>query len=239
MRILITNDDGIRSPVLPHLARWAMKHGEVTVVAPKTEQSGKSQAIDFRSAVEVLPVELEPGVRAYSMESTPADCVRFAVEGLKESYDLLISGINIGYNLGDDMAYSGTLGAILEGSRCGIRGMAVSADPDHIMEAPAYLDSLFEWMGKERLFETGNLYNINIPPRVEGIRITKQGGMFYTDTFVSCGENLYKQVGAPHQREFTDLRVDIDAVMNHWISVTPITACRTDFSVFEKLVKQS
>ena len=103
MRILITNDDGIQSPVLPLLAKWAQKHGEVTLVAPKYEQSGKSHSIDFRNEIEVKKGDLVVGVEAYSVDSTPADCVRFAVNFLERKYDLCISGVNRGYNLGADM----------------------------------------------------------------------------------------------------------------------------------------
>ena len=94
MKILITNDDGIQSPVLPLLAEWAKKLGEVTVAAPKVEQSGKSQAINFLHPVEITTVDLVDGVTAYAVDSTPADCVRFGVLGLNQKYDLILSGIN-------------------------------------------------------------------------------------------------------------------------------------------------
>ena len=104
MRILVTNDDGITSPSLSHLAHWASRFGEVIVVAPKVEQSGKSQSIDFFNPVEIKRVDFG-GLEAWAMDSTPADCVRFGVLGLDREYDLVLSGINRGYNLGDDIAY--------------------------------------------------------------------------------------------------------------------------------------
>ena len=91
MRILITNDDGIESSVLPKFAEWATKFGDVTVVAPKFEQSGKSQAIDFRRHSEVKKVDHGVDCDAYYMDSTPADCVRFAVLGLHRQYDIVFS----------------------------------------------------------------------------------------------------------------------------------------------------
>ena len=103
MRILITNDDGIFSHGIRLLAEWAVKLGEVTVVAPKNEQSGKSHAINFTEPIEINKVELMAGVEAYSCDSTPADCVRYGIVGLGRSYDLVLSGINRGYNLGDDI----------------------------------------------------------------------------------------------------------------------------------------
>ena len=96
MRILITNDDGINAPGIRMLAEWAKKLGEVTVVAPKVEQSGMSHAIQFVEPIEIKRVPLMDGVEAWQMDSTPADCVRFGVLGLKREYDLILSGINKG-----------------------------------------------------------------------------------------------------------------------------------------------
>ena len=98
MRILITNDDGIASVALSALAAWASRLGEVTVIAPRVEQSGKSHAIDFHRPLEIKQVPLLDGIEAWSVDSTPADCVRFGVLGLKKRYDLVLSGVNHGYN---------------------------------------------------------------------------------------------------------------------------------------------
>ena len=164
MKILIANDDGIKSPVLPLLAKWAQKLGDVTIAAPKFEQSGKSQAIQFTREIEITEVEIAPGIVGYSVDSTPADCVRFGIFGLNKKYDLIISGINRGYNLGDDIVYSGTCGAIFEGSRIGIRGLAISTDVDNLMNAPAALDTVWDYITKNDLYAHNSLYNVNIPP---------------------------------------------------------------------------
>lgn len=237
MRILIVNDDGISSPVLPLVAKWAKKLGEVTVVAPKTEQSGRSQAIDFKNALEIKKVPFVDDIPAYAVDSTPADCVRFAVMGLKTKYDLIISGINVGYNLGDDIAYSGTIGAILEGARMGMNGIAISADVDYFLTSVEYLDKIYNWCVENKLFEKNMLYNVNIPHKVSDIKITRQGGIYYTDDFEFLGEDKYIQVGEPLKRSFVDLNVDIDAVENDIISVTPLTASKTNFEVYNNLVK--
>jgi 5'-nucleotidase len=144
MKILITNDDGILSPVLPLLIRWARKHGEVTALAPKVEQSGKSHSIEFHRQIEIKEISLAQDVCVYSVDSSPADCVRFSVLGLKQKYDLVLSGINRGYNLGDDIVYSGTVGAIFEAARLGMRGLAVSTDPDNLLASLSVLDALWE-----------------------------------------------------------------------------------------------
>ena len=235
MRILITNDDSISSPVLPALAKWAMKLGEVTVAVPKTEQSGKSQAIQFIEPVEVKQVEIAPGIFAYTVDSTPADCVRFGVLGLNQTYDLIISGINRGYNLGDDIVYSGTCGAIFEGSRLKIKGLAISTDPSNLMHAPEALDDVWKFIQDNNLYQYNDLYNVNIPPMPSGIRITKQGGMFFQDCFLHCNDHMYVQSGEIIKDSGTDPTTDINTMRRGEISITPLIATRTDMVTFEKL----
>ena len=235
MRILITNDDSISAPILPGLIRWAKTKGDVTVVVPKVEQSGKSQAIQFDRPVEVKEVELTPDLRVYTMNSTPADCVRFGVLGLHKSYDLVLSGINRGYNVGHDIVYSGTVGAIYEASRLGIHGIALSSAPENLDAALAQLNGVFEWMMTQNLLSHNLLYNVNFPREAKGIRITRQGGVFFADGFQRQEGDMYIQVGAPVTEYGQDLNMDIDAIRNGYVSVTPLAAERTDFVVFEKL----
>ena len=237
MRILITNDDGIGSPVLVPLARWAQKLGEVTVIAPKVEQSGMSHAIDFTRPIEIKRVDIGEGIEAYSMDSTPADCVRYAVMGQKKHYDLIISGINRGLNLGADIVYSGTIGAIFEAGRLGIKGIALSTDPSTFDAAVASLDDVWSYFEANRLLERASLYNVNIPLNDKGILITRQGGIYFTDDFVYLGDDMYEQVGAMADPHSDDLGYDNVAVINGYISITPLTSEKTDFSAFPELKK--
>ncbi len=236
MKILITNDDGMHSPVLPELVRWARRYGDVTVVVPKTEQSGKSQTIEFRQPIEIRKREIAEDITVYAVDSTPADCVRFGITGLEQTYDLLLSGVNIGYNLGDDIAYSGTVGAILEGARLGVKGIALSAEFTATEVALEHLDDAMTFVLEHDLLSKNSLYNINFPKTApKGIRITKQGGIYYHDRFVPQGSDLYLQVGEPLKRDNNDLSLDIDAVVCGYISVTPLTASKTEENVFEQL----
>lgn len=235
MRILITNDDGILSPVLPRLVRWAQKLGEVVIVAPKVEQSAKSQGIEIRNAVEIKKVLIGGDIEAYAMDSTPADCVRFGVLGLGREYDLVISGINRGFNVGHDISYSGTVAAILEGSRLGVKGLAISTDPQSFDDSVERLDAVWEYICKNRLFELNGLYNVNIPLGSSEFKVTHQGGMYFSDAFECRGEDMYIQVGAPVTSDEANPNSDISAICNGLISVTPITAHKTDFEVYEKL----
>lgn len=239
MKILITNDDGVFAPALPHLIRWARKFGEVVAVAPKVEQSGKSHAIDFTRPIEIKQVEIAPDITAWSMDSTPADCVRFALDQLGRDFDLLLSGVNRGYNLGGDIVYSGTIGAIFEGARQGLSGIALSAPPESHIDAVKELDRVFDYLSTHRLLEKNCLYNINIPPLVEGIRITRQGGIYFTDRFIPIGNDLYIQEGEPSVGDISDTSVDISAVHSNLISVSPLCAHRTEMDVFRQLRERS
>lgn len=237
MRILITNDDGMSSAALAAFVRFARELGEVTVVVPKTEQSGKSQALEFTRAVEIKKVDIADDVSVYAMDSTPADCVRFATVGLGREYDLILSGINRGYNLGDDIAYSGTVGAILEGARMGIKGIAVSAHEDDFVAAVSRLHGVFDYINEKELLSTHGWYNVNLPPVSKGICITKQGGEYYTDSFIDCGGDMYLQGGDPVRRAFDDNTRDIDAVCNGFISIMPLEVSRTNMAVFKELTR--
>ena len=237
MRILIVNDDGMNAAILPDFIRWARKLGEVTCVVPKHEQSGKSQAIDFLHPVEIREVSLAEDITVWAMDSTPADCVRFGTSGLHQTYDLILSGINRGYNLGDDIAYSGTVGAINEGGRLGIPSVALSTDVDTLDEALGMLDYWWDFMERTKLLEKGSLYNVNFPREAspKGVRVTHQGGEFYSDAFEYRGNDLYMQVGSPVEYDRCDLTIDIDATRAGYISVTPMTCNKTDFGILKSL----
>lgn len=238
MKILITNDDGVFAPALPKLIRWAQNYGEVIAVAPKVEQSGKSHAIDFMHPQEIKPVEIAPDLTAYSMDSTPADCVRYALDQLGRDFDLILSGVNRGYNLGADIVYSGTVGAIFEGIRQGIPGIALSGFPTTHIDAIDHLDRVFDFVKNHDLLSLNPLYNVNIPPEAGDIRITRQGGIYFTDRFVSIGDDLYVQEGEPDIGDLSDTSIDITAVHSGYISITPLSASRTEMTVFEILNKR-
>lgn len=235
MRILITNDDSISSPCLHPLAKWAQKLGEVTVMAPKFEQSGKSHAINLRTPFEVKQTDALPGVCAWTVDSTPADCVRMAVLGMNMKPDLVISGINRGYNMGFDILYSGTAGAVFEASLLGIPALALSTDFDTFDPALSALDDVWDFFCRHRLFDLHDLYNVNIPTHVKGIRVTRQGGAFYSDTFEPQENDLYQARGCCVHQNRHDLTLDVDAVADGYISVSPLTACRTSLPVYEQI----
>ena len=234
MRVLITNDDSVSASQLLPLVRWWQKRAEVTVVVPEFEQSGKSHAIELHKAFRAAPRQVED-VSLWTVDSSPADCVRFAVMGLKMQFDLVISGVNKGYNMGLDVMYSGTAAAIFEACALGIPAIALSTGVREYSCATDHLDQVWDYVVSEKLLERHSLYNINIPQNPKGIRITRQGGPYYCDEFEPQGENLYMPRGFCVYQNSNDLTLDTDCVTAGYISVTPMTINRTDYGVYEDL----
>ena len=238
MRILITNDDGIQAAGLLPLVQWAQKYGAVTVVAPKIEQSGKSHGIEIHKSFSLEPVDLGPGVTAFALDSTPADCVRYAILGRKEQFDLVISGINRGLNVGADIMYSGTVGAVCEAVNLGVKALAFSTSPAYYSDAVQHLDEIFAFVQENHLLELNDFYNINIPANPKGITITRQGGPYYSDAFT-----LENGMVTPHGIDVfapcEDDTVDTDCVLRCGnISIMPLQNQRTNWAVYTRLSQQ-
>ena len=237
MRILITNDDGMQADQLLPLIRWCQKLGDVTVMVPKVEQSGKSHSFEIRKPFEVQQVALAPDVTIWSVDSTPADCVRIAVLGLKMEFDLVISGINRGLNIGADIMYSGTVAAASEAVNLGIPAVALSTTWANYPTATEKLDEILAYFREKNLFSLHNLYNVNIPTQTKGIRITHQGGPYFSDDFEPIGTDQWKPNGLPVWEDSQNDCLDTDATMHGYISISPLTIDRTNWDVYRKLTK--
>lgn len=235
MRILITNDDGLHASQLVPLIKWWQRHGEVTVFVPKVEQSGKSHSFQIREPFEVKQVELEPGLTVWSVDSTPADCVRIAVLGMEMQFDLVVSGVNRGLNMGADIMYSGTVAAASEAVNLGMNALALSTNPENYDHATDALDTVWAYIQENDLFRHNRLYNVNMPASPKGIRITRQGGPYYSDDFPYIGNALYKPMGKPIWEDSGDETLDTDATMAGYITITPMTIDRTNWDIFRKL----
>ena len=238
MKILVTNDDGIEAEGIKILASWARKLGDVTVSAPKMQQSAKSHAINFRDHIEVHKVPYIEGVTAYVVDSTPVDSARFAILGLKKHFDLVLSGVNKGFNIGEDILYSGTMANIFEASLHGYKGIAFSTDPRDFSEATKRLDEIYDYFVKHDLLSHNDIYNVNIPLNSKGIKWTRQGGAYFTDEFVKIDDTHYHQEGHSIYKLNTDYTLDTDAVMNGYIAITPMSTRRDNTAVFEKLKRK-
>ena len=235
LRILITNDDGMNAKQLVPLIRQCRKYGDVTAVVPKYEQSGKSHGIELHKSFEAKKVELAPDVIVWAVDSTPADCVRFALFGLGMGFDLVISGINRGLNMGTDIMYSGTVGAALEGAHLGMKALAISTPPKYYDNAVDHLDDIFQYIESNQLWKHHNIYNINIPADPKSIHITTQGGPYYSDDFRKDEDGLYRPCGKCIYVNQNDISLDTDCIHLGHISITPLTYNPTDHVVYNKL----
>ncbi len=236
MRILITNDDGIESAGLRVLCDFASTLGDVTVAAPKREQSGKSHSIDIHNPFEIRRVQYRGAVEAYSVDSTPADCVRFAFDTLS-SFDLVLSGVNNGVNVGWDISYSGTCGAVFESYFFNTPAVAFSVFPSSFSAFTRHIGRVWSFITENRLLEKNLLWNVNIPDDAESMKITRQGGPYYQDWFRTDDGVMYYEVGhSVYEPSDAGENFDTDAVLrDRTISITPLSGGRTEERVYGKL----
>lgn len=231
MRILISNDDGYLSPGIEALAGAVREIADVTVVAPDRDRSGASHSLTLRQP---LRVQRAPNGFLF-VDGTPTDCVHLAITGLMpEEPDMVISGINRGSNLGDDVLYSGTVAAAMEGRWLGFPAIAVSLvgpSPRHFDTAAAIVADMIQEM-KHLPPET--ILNINVPnvplAGIEGLRATRLGNRHKSEPAVRDtdpgGETIY-WVGPPGDEQDAGDGTDFDAIRRNVVSVTPLT---TDLS---------
>ena len=238
MKILITNDDGIEAEGLKYLVNWAKRIGEVSVFAPKTQQSGTSQSIEIHNNYEVKKSDVFEGIEAYSVNSTPADCVRIAVLGMKKQFDLVLSGINNGPNVGADIHYSGTVGACFEAAMLGMKAMAISAAFNSFENAVKNIDRVYQEIVNGRMFDFAEILNVNFPKEGEDILVTKMGPAIYSDEFEFLEGDMAKPCLICLYNGTRNLELDTDAVMNGYISITPLHYELTDNTAFERICKK-
>ena len=238
MNILLTNDDGIQSEGLKHLLNWAKTKGTVCVFAPKTQQSAKSHSITIHGTYEVKKVDYFEGIEAYSVDSTPADCVRVATLGFKRKFDLVISGINCGYNLGGDIHYSGTVGACFEAAKSGMRALALSTAFNTFENAVKHLDRVFEEIQRRKMFDFAEILNVNIPEHGDEILVTKMGPAIYSDDFAFLPDGTIQPQLISLYKGTKNLELDTDALMTGHISITPLRSDFNDPTAFDFITKK-
>jgi len=232
MRILVTNDDGIFAQGLWILVKELKSIAEVVVVAPDREQSAIGTAVTLRQPLRVQRVRpLVPEVETYSVEGTPADSVILALGRLvNNKIDLLISGINQGANLGDDVLISGTVGAALQGYLRGLPALAISvaAVDDLYLDNAAKLAALLAKKINSKALPTNIFLNVNLPnlpiAKIRGIKITRLASESHTDTVEEGDDGKRKYYWLVRQKvnKDTDERTDIWAIEQGNISITPL-----------------
>ena len=163
------------------------------------------------------------------------DCVRIAILGMKKQFDLVISGINKGPNLGADIHYSGTVGACFEGAMLGVKSLALSAAFDDFSNAVKNLGRVYDEVNRRNMFAHTDILNVNFPAAGEEILITKMGPAIYSDDFDFMPDGTAVPRLVCLYEGTADLTLDTDAVMTGHISVTPIRCDLTDHPAFEKI----
>lgn len=246
-RILVSNDDGIAAEGLNALAGALETVGEVTVVAPEREQSAASHSLTLHKPLRVY----EAGPRRFAVSGTPTDCVNMAVHKLMpEPPHVVVSGINRGANLGDDVTYSGTVSAAMEGTLLGLPSVAISQlfwEPADFAAAADFaaclVRALLEGPAAGRGLPPDTLLNVNVPDlpadRIQGARWTVQGKRRFTKEQVvektdPRGRKYYWVGGSEIEWE-GDPRSDHTAVVEGYISVTPVHLDLTSHRALEAL----
>lgn len=241
MHILVTNDDGIQAPGIRALALELSQLGQVTVVAPDRERSATGHAITVHSPLRVRRHGDFPAVEAYAVDGTPADCVKIAVEALPlDKFDLVVSGINRGPNLGTDVLYSGTVSAAVEAAILGLPAIAISlADfRDAGFEAAAKFAAKLAHTWRSRELPPDTLLNVNWPPNeAKGVIITTLGRRRYSNTFEKRRDpwgREYFWMGGEVEADETP-NTDVWAVTNGYASVTPIHFDLTNYRLISEV----
>lgn len=249
LRILLTNDDGIFADGIQELSKEMQKIAAVYIVAPDRERSAVGHAITVHHPLRAERVKLfhNPNLPAWAVNGTPSDCVKLAIEAiLPEKPDVVISGINMGANLGTDVLYSGTVSAAVEAIISGIPSIAVSLTDteknDYKMAA--------EFAGKlaKTILEKGlpadTLLNVNVPPlsknELEGVAVTRLGATRYSNEFEQRvdprGRSYYWMVGEVVELD-NGQDTDLSAIRENKISITPIHFDFTNYNLMKTLKK--
>lgn len=233
MRLLLTNDDGIYAPGLQALYRELAADFQIDIVAPDSEMSAVGHAISLSSPLRVQAVHKNGTFFGYGVKGTPADCVKIAVqELLKEPPEMILSGINLGANVGVNVLYSGTVSAATEGAFLGIKSAAISLntrfDPD-FRYAARFSREIIRFM-KEHGLRDRTALNVNVPavpfPEIRGIAVTRQGLSRFMERFerrVDPRGNVYYWLTGETPVEDRVPDADAVALKENRITITPIS----------------
>jgi 5'-nucleotidase len=227
--ILVTNDDGIHAPGILALTNAMVEIGEVIVTAPATNQSASGHKKTLYTDIPVHETTLANGVKGWAVNGSPADCIALAAMGLLPwPPALVVSGINRGENMSQDITYSGTVTAALEAAIQGIPAIAMSS-ANRLADAPedyaeaARIAIIMAQHVLARGLPPLTILNVNVPVNPpKGIRLTRQGVRIYRDALVRLHDGVVQIGGEPPIGELEDAATDIWAVANDYVSLTPI-----------------
>jgi 5'-nucleotidase len=245
VQILLTNDDGIYAPGLAAMEQALAQLGDVTVVAPATEQSGVAHSITFLSPLMAKEV-FDGDRRRWAVEGSPADCVKLAIgEFCPRRPDLVVSGINGGFNIGINVLYSGTVAGATEGALFGIRSVAVSLEyderPKFDRAAELAVRLIEQFIAREDPREQP-LYNVNIPTaaleRPTEVRVVPMATARWPADFDQRidpkGRRYYWAMGTPPTAIEGEL-TDLEAIEQGFVTVTPLRIDRTEPAMLDQI----
>ncbi|MBI5296963.1 MAG: 5'/3'-nucleotidase SurE [Chloroflexi bacterium] len=234
--ILVTNDDGVQAPGLLALAQEMRKLGKVSILAPDRNWSGSGHVKTLDRALRVKEFRLADGSQAFAGDGAPSDCVALAMLGyFKEPIDLVVSGINVGANLGHDVTYSGTVTAAMEAVIMGVPGVAVSLETleGHVGEMDYVPAAHAAGRVVRQVIENGLpqeiLLNVNVPflpeDKIRGVMLTRQGLRVYhsrLDERVDPRNRPYYWIGGDAPTGVPERGTDVGALAEGFVSVTPL-----------------
>ena len=241
MRILVSNDDGFFAPGICALAKELATIADIEVVAPDRNRSGASNSLTFSRPLTVK--KMENGY--YSVEGTPTDCVHLAVTGLLDThFDMVVSGINDGANLGDDVLYSGTVAAAMEGRYIGLPAIALSmvGEQIHHYETAALVAKHLVMQLRTNDLPSQTILNVNVPDlpfeQLKGIQVTRLGTRHCAEPIINDhdprGRPIY-WIGRPGMEADSGIGTDFYAVKSGMVSITPLHLDMTNYKLFEQL----
>ncbi|HEX8905512.1 MAG TPA: 5'/3'-nucleotidase SurE [Longimicrobiaceae bacterium] len=241
MLILCTNDDGYLARGLRVLADAARPLGEVHVVAPDREQSATSHSLTMHVPIRARAV----GERTYSVTGTPTDCVFLGIQELLPGRpDFVLSGVNHGMNMGEDVLYSGTVSAAMEATVFGIPAVAISYtgrhDVEHLQAYGPLLERLLARIVRQDGFPRETLLNVNLPPidpaEVKGVKVTRLGRRVFSDAYTKGSDpsgRPYYWIGGGSIEWAAEEGTDFHAIDNGYVSVTPLHLDLTNHALIE------
>ncbi|MFL3015800.1 MAG: 5'/3'-nucleotidase SurE [Candidatus Neomarinimicrobiota bacterium] len=231
-KILITNDDGISSQGIYALWEAMNDIGETFIAAPSSEQSASSHSLTLSSPLRVEILERKNGFKGWSINGTPVDCVKIAIRSLmKKSPDILVSGVNHGANLGNNIIYSGTVSAATEGMIMGVPSIAISLasyETDNYDVVKKYAKNIVTNVLDHGLPQD-TLLNVNVPycklKEIRGLKITSQGNQYFIDEYekrIDPRNSEYYWIKGQMIDEDQSIDYDGKAIQENYVSVTPI-----------------
>ena len=240
MNILVVNDDGINAIGIKILATKLRRFGNIYVVAPNTGRSAASHSVVLNKPLLFEEVNVIEGVKCYQTSGMPADCVRLATIILGVKFDLVVSGVNDGLNLGTDIIYSGTCAGAREGIIEGIPGVAISTDFKSFDIVKNELDKVLELVFNKKLYSKEFLLNINFPiskyTESKGIKVARQGDKIFTSIFTEIEPNIYSVL---NEEEIHDTKEDTDVYLADmgYITLVPVKIDHTSYDHINYLIK--